>query len=68
VKVKEKDKEKENEKESNKNVINNTGAKKQHQISIPPQMKYNVVEDLSKFMITLPFTEVVKIPQQREHI
>jgi hypothetical protein len=31
-------------------------------------MKYNVVEDLSKIGITLPFTEVVKIPQQRENI
>jgi hypothetical protein len=34
----------------------------------PPQMKYNVVEDLSKLRITLHFTEVVKIPQQRENI
>jgi hypothetical protein len=32
------------------------------------QMTYNVVEDLSKLRITLPFTEVVKIPQQREKI
>jgi hypothetical protein len=31
-------------------------------------MKYNVIEDLSKLRITLPFTEVVKIPQQRENI
>lgn len=31
-------------------------------------MKYSVVEDLSKLRITLPFTEVGKIPQQRENI
>jgi hypothetical protein len=31
-------------------------------------MKYNVVEELSKLRITLPFIEVVKIPQQRENI
>jgi hypothetical protein len=67
-KNKEKDKEKGNEKEANKNVINNTGTKKKHLVSNPPQMKYNVVEDLSKLRITLPFTEVVKIPQQRENI
>jgi hypothetical protein len=49
-------------------VISNIGSKKQHQISSPPQMKYNVVDDLSKLRITLSFTEVVKIPQQRENI
>jgi hypothetical protein len=32
------------------------------------QMMYNVMEDLSKLRITLPFTEVVKIPQQRKNI
>jgi hypothetical protein len=31
-------------------------------------MIYNFVENLSKIRITLPFTEVVKIPQQRENI
>jgi hypothetical protein len=31
-------------------------------------MTYNVMEDLSKLRITLPFTEVVKIPQQRKNI
>jgi len=31
-------------------------------------MKYNLVEDLSKLRITLPFIEMVKIPQQRENI
>jgi hypothetical protein len=34
----------------------------------PLQMMYNVVDDLRKLRITLPFTEVVKIPQQRENI
>jgi hypothetical protein len=34
----------------------------------PTQMKYNVAEDLSKIRITIPFTEVVKIPQQRGNI
>jgi hypothetical protein len=32
------------------------------------QMTYNVVEDLSKLRITLPFIEVVNIPQKRENI
>jgi hypothetical protein len=36
--------------------------------SNPTQMNYNVVEDLSKLRITLPFIEVLKIPQQRENI
>jgi hypothetical protein len=31
-------------------------------------MTYIVLEDLRKLRITLPFTEVVKIPQQRENI
>jgi hypothetical protein len=31
-------------------------------------MTYNVVEDLGKLRTTLPFNEVVKIPQQRENI
>jgi hypothetical protein len=31
-------------------------------------MTYNVIEDLIKLRITLPFTEVVKIPHQRENI
>jgi hypothetical protein len=57
-----------NEKEENKNVTDRTRRKKQHLVSNPPQMKYNVVEDLSKLRITLPFTDVVKIPQQRENI
>ena len=57
-----------NEKEANKNVTNNTGSKKQHMVSNPTQMKYNVEEDLSKLRITLIFTEVVNIPQQRENI
>jgi len=31
-------------------------------------MNYNLVDKLSKLKITLPFMEVVKIPQQRENI
>jgi hypothetical protein len=31
-------------------------------------MTYNVINDLAKLIITLPFMEVVKIPQQRENI
>jgi hypothetical protein len=42
------------------------GSKKKHVTSKSTQMTYNVVEDLSKLRITLPFTEVVKIPQKRE--
>jgi len=67
-KEKEKDKEKVNEKKANENVTNNSGSKKQHVMSNPTQMKYNVVEDLSKLRITPPFTKVVNIPQQRENI
>jgi hypothetical protein len=57
-----------NEKRENEKVTDVVGSKKQHMMSNPTQMKYNVVEDLSKLRITLPFTEVVKIPQQRENI
>jgi hypothetical protein len=57
----EKDKEKTNEK-----MIDSIGSKKKHPMSKSTQMTYNVVEDLSKLSITLPFTEVVKIPQQRK--
>jgi hypothetical protein len=32
------------------------------------QMNYNLVDELTKLHITLPFMEVVKIPQQRENI
>jgi hypothetical protein len=62
-KANEKDKEKMNEK-----MTDSVGSKKQHQMSNSTQMTYNVVDDLSKLRITLPFTEVVKIPQQRENI
>jgi hypothetical protein len=55
-------------KENNKSVISNTGDKKKHQVSKRPQIKYNVVDDLSKLIITLPFTKVVNIPQQRDNI
>jgi hypothetical protein len=44
------------------------GSKKKYLISNPPQMKYNIVEDLSNMRITLPLMEVVKIPQERENI
>jgi hypothetical protein len=48
--------------------VDGIGSKMKHMTSNSTQMKYNVVEDLSKLRITLPFTEVVKIPQQRENI
>jgi hypothetical protein len=48
-------------------MIDSVRSKKKHLISKSTQMKYNVVEDLSKIRITLPFTKVVKIPQQREN-
>jgi hypothetical protein len=57
-----------NEKKENENVTDNAGSRKQHLMSNPTEMKYNVVEDLSKIRINLPFTKVVKIPQQRENI
>jgi DNA-binding LacI/PurR family transcriptional regulator len=63
-----KDKEKTNEKRAGEKMMDNVGNKKQHLMSNSSQMAYNVVEDLSKLRITLPFTEVVKIPQQRENI
>lgn len=44
------------------------GTKRQHLVSSSTQMTYNVVEDLSKLRIMLFFTEVVKIPQQRQNI
>jgi hypothetical protein len=44
------------------------GSKRKRMMSNSTQMTYNVVEDLSKLRITLPFTEVVKIPHQRENI
>jgi hypothetical protein len=31
-------------------------------------MKYNMVDELTKLQITLPFIEVVKIPKKRENI
>jgi ribonuclease HI len=31
-------------------------------------MTYNIIEDISKLRITLPFMEVIKIPQQRENL
>jgi len=31
-------------------------------------MSYNLIDDLAKLIITFPFMEAVKIPQQRENI
>jgi len=31
-------------------------------------MTYNVVDDVTKLRITLPFMEVIKIPQHKENI
>jgi hypothetical protein len=39
-----------------------------NQTKTPVQMNYNLVDELAKLKITLPFMEVVKIPQQRENI
>jgi hypothetical protein len=55
--------EKDNEKESNKSKIDSTEVRKQKTTLNPLKMIYNVVEYLSKLRITLPFIEVVKIPQ-----
>jgi hypothetical protein len=44
------------------------GTKRKHVASGSTQMMYNVVEYLSKLRIVFPFTEVVKIPQQRNNI
>jgi hypothetical protein len=49
-------------------MTDNIGSKKQHLMPSSAQMTYNVVEDLSKLRITIPFTKVVKIPEQRENI
>jgi hypothetical protein len=65
-KQKERENEKTNEKVSNEKVT--YGTKMQHMASRSTQMTYNFVEDLSKLRITLPFMEVVKIPQQRHNI
>jgi hypothetical protein len=64
---KSKEKEKMNEKRENE-VTYSVGSKKQHLTSNSTQMTYTVVEDLSKLWINFPFTEVVKIPQQRQNI
>ena len=58
---KEKEKEKSNEKLSNEKLT--VGNTRQHMASSSTQMTYNIVEDLSKLRITLPFTEVVNIPR-----
>jgi hypothetical protein len=60
------------EKEKEKNKANVSKTSKQqvvvNQVKNPPQMAYNVIDDLPKLRITLPFMEVVKIPQQRKNI
>jgi hypothetical protein len=61
-------KEKTNEKRANEKVTDNVGSKMKHLTSNSTQMTYNVIEDLCKLRITLPFIEVVKISQQRENI
>jgi hypothetical protein len=63
-----KEKEKTNEKLSNEKVTDGNRTKRQNLASSSTQMMYNVVEDLSKLRIIFPFTEVVKIPQQRQDI
>jgi hypothetical protein len=67
-KEKEKEKEKTNEKLSNEKVTDGNRTKRQHLASSSTQMMYNVMEDLSKWRMTLPFMEVVKMPQQRQDI
>jgi hypothetical protein len=61
-----KDKEKMNEKRENEKMTDRVGNKKHFPMLNSTQMTYNVLEELSKLRITLPFTKVVKIPQQRE--
>jgi hypothetical protein len=63
-----KDKQKMNEKRANEKMTDSIGSKKQHLMSNSTQKTHNVVEDLSKLRITLPFTELMKIPQPRENI
>jgi hypothetical protein len=60
-------KKKTNEKRSNEKMTDSVGSKKQHLMSKSTEMTYNVVED-SKLRITLPSSEVVKIPQQMEKV
>jgi hypothetical protein len=60
----EKDKEKVNDKKANENVTDIVGSKKQHMMSNPTQVKYNVVEDLSKLRIT-PFHRSSKDPSTK---
>jgi hypothetical protein len=39
-----------------------------NQTNTPQPMTYNIIDGISKLIITLPFMEVVKIPQQREYL
>jgi hypothetical protein len=65
---KKKKEKKTNEKRENEKVTDIVGSKRQHLMSNSTQMTYNVIEDLNKLRIIFPFTEVVKIPQQRHNI
>jgi hypothetical protein len=49
-------------------VTDIVGSKSKHLTSNSTQMTYNVIENLSKLRINMPFTKVMKIPQQRENI
>jgi hypothetical protein len=53
---------------SNEKETDGNGTKRQHLASRSTQMMYNVMEDISKLRINMPFMEVVKIPQQRQNI
>lgn len=48
------------------NVVN--PSKSQNVANTQIQMAYDVVDDLRKVQITLPFLEVAKIPQQRQNL
>jgi hypothetical protein len=48
--------------------MDGNGTKRKHMASSSTQIMYNCMEDLSKLRVTFPFTEVVKIPQQRQNI
>jgi hypothetical protein len=62
--------EKEKDKDKNKKNVPKTSKQQEdiNQIKNSPQINYNVIDDLIKLRITLPFMEVVKNPQQRENI
>lgn len=37
-------------------------------VALSPRMDYNIVDELSRLQRTLPFLEVVKIPQPKENL